>query len=62
MANYNHIHEQWWSHLGCYDREAVSGRAYHPDDEHYLRDTDAWWNSLTGEQKAQHYEDFFAEY
>ena len=62
MAEYNHIIEDWWRHLGLWDRQEVSG--YKIDNhttEVYLEATDEWWESLSYEQKAQVYEDFFNE-
>lgn len=62
MAKYNHTIEDWWRHLGCYDREQASGIAYvkgHP--QIHLQLTDKWWNALTNEKKEEIYEEFFSE-
>lgn len=66
MAKYNHNIEDWWRHNGAYDREQASGIPYirngkkEPIGE-YLKETDEWWNSLTNEEKAEVYEEFFSE-
>ena len=64
MEKYNYtIIEEWWRHLGLWDRQEVSG--YKIDNhttEVYLEVTDEWWDSLTDDEKKQVYEDFFAEY
>ena len=64
MAKYNHIIEDWWRHLGTYDREQVSHYPYKDfgeDTGWYLSVTDEWWDGLTDEDKAKIYEDFFDE-
>jgi len=65
MANYNHNIEDWWRHLGCYDREQASGILYVKNGSTkigaYLEDTDCWWNSLTNQEKAEIYNEFFSE-
>ena len=63
MAEYNHIIEDWWRHNGLWDREQASGYKIkdYADDTVYLEATDEWWESLSYEQKAQVYEDFFNE-
>ncbi len=60
MAKYNHIIEDWWRHLGIYDREEVKGLNCH-DVQQFLTDTDNWWNGLSYEEKEKIYEDFFDE-
>lgn len=61
MAQYNHIIENWWKHLGCYDREQASDFTYEGNSCTYLQITDDWWDSLTFEEKEQVYEEFFNE-
>ena len=56
MAKYNHIIEDWWRHLGTYDREQVSHYPY----KDFGEDT-GWYLSVTDEDKAKIYEDFFDE-
>ena len=64
MANYNHNIEDWRRQNGAYDREQASpfywdkGRE---DVADYFKKTDEWWNSLTNEEKAEIYEEFFSE-
>lgn len=61
---YNHIIEDWWRHLGLWDRQEVSGyllENYDGETQIYLESTDEWWESLTYEQKTKAYEDFFTE-
>ena len=64
MAKYNHKIEDWWRHLGTYDRERVSG--YHStalcfNVAQFLFVTDEWWESLTDDEKTEIYEEFFSE-
>lgn len=59
MSKY--IIEDWWKHNGTYDREQASGLHYEGDVSDYLEKTDEWWNSLTDEEKADVYEEFFSE-
>jgi hypothetical protein len=62
MANYNHNIEDWWRHLGTFDRQNASFLIFFSTQEDatdYLKRTDEWWESLTNEQKAKVYEDFF---
>lgn len=63
MEKYNYtIIEDWWRHLGCYDREQVSGEPYVKGHiQIYLELTDYWWGSLTNEKKKEIYEEFFNE-
>lgn len=64
MAKYNHNIEDWWRHLGTFDRQNASPLIFmstHEDACDYLQRTDEWWESLTNEQKAKVYEDFFSE-
>lgn len=68
MAKYNHNIEDWWRHLGTYDREQVSGLSPQNYKQKpyftiglFLSATDIWWNGLTDEEKAKIYEDFFDE-
>jgi hypothetical protein len=62
MVKYNHNIEDWWRHLGCYDREQASGISYVKGHTAiHLQLTDAWWESLSNEQKAEVYEDFLNE-
>lgn len=64
MAKYNHNIERWWTHLGIWDRQQASGylvENYDGETQIYLESTDEWWESLTNEQKAKVYEDFFTE-
>lgn len=67
MATYNYIIEDWWKHLGCYDREEVSHIPYatwegvEKDVQDYLIETDDWWNNLSYSQRAEVYNDFFDE-
>lgn len=60
MAKYNHIIEDWWRHLGTYDREQVIGLDCH-DVQQFLTYTDIWWSGLSYEEKEKIYEDFFDE-
>lgn len=57
---YNHTIEDWWRHLGCDDRQQVSGKAYNGQDD-YLEETDLWWNSLAPFEKENAYNEFFDE-
>lgn len=56
-----YIIENWWKHLGCYDREQASNIAYYGQDEDYLAKTDNWWDNLSSTQKEEAYEEFFDE-
>lgn len=61
---YNHRIEDWWRHCGLWDRQQASGyllENYDGETQIYLESTDEWWESLTNEQKAKVYEDFFNE-
>jgi len=60
MAKYNHNIEDWWRHLGTYDREQIIGLDCHNVQQFHTY-TDIWWNGLTDEEKAKIYEDFFDE-
>lgn len=59
---YNHNIETWWKHLGCYDREQVSGIPYgiYTLGE-FLTTTDDWWENLSYEQREDAYDEFFSE-
>ena len=59
MACIYHI-ESWWRHNGCWDREQASGIPYCAEDN-YLSITDAWWETLTDEEKEQVFNDFFED-
>lgn len=63
MATYNYIIEDWWRHLGCYDREEVSGIVYDNSDStkvgDFLTATDDWWDNLSYSQREEVYNDFF---
>lgn len=59
MAGIYHI-ESWWRHNGCWDREQASGIPYCGEDN-YLSITDAWWETLTDEEKEQVFNDFFED-
>lgn len=61
MANYNHLIEDWWENLGCFDREQASGIKYNGADN-YLNITDYWWDNLSDIQKKTIYNTFFEEY
>ena len=64
MAKYNHIIEDWWRHLGIWDREQASGylvENYDGETDLYLEATDEWWESLSYEQKQEVYDEFFDE-
>ena len=58
---YNHNIEDWWRHLGCWDRESVSGISYLDNRDNMLDITDSWWNRLSAEEKGNVYEEFFDE-
>lgn len=61
---YNHIIENWWRHNGIWDREQASGilvENFDGETDIYLESTDAWWESLTDEEKKEVYEEFFNE-
>ena len=64
MEKYNYtIIEDWWRHLGCYDREQASGKPYvNGHIQIYLELTDNWWKSLTEEQTLDVYNEFFGEH
>ena len=56
--------EEWWRHLGTFDRENVTPfifMATHEDACDYLQKTDDWWDGLTDEEKREAYEEFFSE-
>lgn len=54
--------ENWWKHLGCYDREQASNIEYdNVDCGKFLTETDDWWDSLTDKEKENVYEEFFSE-
>lgn len=62
MANYNHEIEDWWRHLGTFDRQNATPLIFaslHEDAIDYLRRTDEWWESLTQKEKEDVYFDFF---
>lgn len=59
MPGIYHI-ESWWRHNGCWDREQASGIPYCGEDN-YLSITDAWWETLTDEEKEQVFNDFFED-
>ena len=65
MANYDILLiEDWWRHNGIWDRDQASGIPYEDydgDQSLYLDITDDWWNSLTNDEKAEVYEEFFNE-
>ena len=65
MEKYNYtIIEEWWRHLGCFDRKQVSPvywASMVEDACDYLERTDCWWDSLTEEQKLEAYNEFFDE-
>lgn len=64
MKTYNYSIEEWWRHLGAYDREQVSHYLYDDFGEDmawYLSVTDEWWNELTNKQKLEAYNEFFSE-
>lgn len=64
MAKYNHIIEDWWRHLGTWDRQQASGilvENFDGETDLYLDATDRWWDSLTFEEKEQTYVEFFVE-
>jgi len=58
---YNHDIENWWRHLGCYDRQQASGIAYLGDTSTFLFETDNWWDGLDGQTRQQVYDNFFDE-
>lgn len=65
---YNYIIEEWWRHQGTYDRMMASKLLTtkklewtDEDNQEFLRVTDDWWDSLTGEEKEKVYEEFFDE-
>jgi hypothetical protein len=66
MKTYNHSIEEWWRHLGTYDREQVSDIPYIRNGKKepigkYLKETDDWWDGLTNNQKLEAYNEFFSE-
>ena len=64
MEKYNYtIIEDWWRHLGCFDREQVTDIPYYGQDQinDYLYATDDWWDSLTDDEKLEKYNEFFSE-
>lgn len=70
MDKYNYtIIEDWWRHLGTYDRMIASGilsnttHAWNETDaQDYLQVTDGWWDGLSKREKLEVYNDFFDEY
>ncbi len=66
MERYNYtIIEDWWRHLGTYDRQQASGyllENYDGETAIYLEATDEWWESLSEEQKLEVYNEYFEEY
>ena len=66
MKQYNYtIIEDWWRHLGTYDRQQVSGyllENYDGETAIYLEATDEWWESLSEKQKLEVYNEYFEEY
>lgn len=61
---YNHGIEDWWRHLGIWDRQQASGYLYENYDgetQIYLEATDEWWESLSGAQKRDVFMEFFSE-
>ena len=64
MAKYNHNIEDWWRHLGTWDRQQASGYPffqYLHNPSTYIEATDEWWESLSAEQKEEIYNEFFSE-
>lgn len=55
------IIEEWWMHLGCYDRQQASGLEYNNDAADYLSRTDDWWDNLNDSEKEEVYNDYFSE-
>lgn len=60
MSNNNTL-QQWWKHLGCYDRQQVSNIPYDGNAQDYLQKTDCWWNEQQSEAQQQAFEEFFSE-
>lgn len=58
--NYDQIIEEWWRHLGTYDRGIITGMACN-DISDFLCKTDEWWESLLATEKENIYNDFFDE-
>lgn len=58
---YGMFMEDWWKHLGCYDRSDASGFFYDEDDADFLQITDDWWESLSCDERAEVYNEYFSE-